>query len=75
MAGADEADAGTRCDWCNRNLGRELHVLELEGEPKLFCSSQCNELGFRSVLSAPIFVAPKAMDLRSHLSRRRGGRA
>jgi hypothetical protein len=71
MAEAAEAATGgatnRACDWCGCELERERHVLEVDAIRKLYCSTRCNDRGFRAELSRPIFHAPKAMHLRQAL--------
>jgi hypothetical protein len=63
---SETADAASRraCDWCGGKLRGQHNVLKLDAVTKLYCSSRCNDMGFRAELSRPIFQAPGAMRLR-----------
>ena len=61
------------CQTCGSELRSERHILTFDGLTKGYCSRFCYDQGLRLVtVSAPVFVAPPAMNLRHRLLRASG---
>jgi hypothetical protein len=58
------------CQNCGSQIRSEGHLLTFGELRKRFCSRFCYDQGLRLVtVSAPVFIAPPAMNLRQHLRR------